>query len=136
MWAEVGIDVEIAPGEQVQAIRDMTSHEYEALLSRWAGKPDPDLNAYQFFHSESPRNYTGIADAQLDDLLTRARSELDVEQRTLLYQEFADRLAELVPYNFVNALDFYYIADADLRDVPAISSSVLQPAGIWIAGEE
>jgi ABC-type oligopeptide transport system substrate-binding subunit len=51
-----------------------------------ADVPDPDNFLFKLFHSKSPRNYTGYADAQLDGLLVQARNEADAQSRVDLYR--------------------------------------------------
>ena len=52
----------------------------------FADVPDPDNFLFKLFHSRSPRNYTGYANPQLDDLLVRARNETDGMRRVELYR--------------------------------------------------
>jgi ABC-type transport system substrate-binding protein len=52
----------------------------------FADVPEPDNFLNKLFHSRSPRNYTGYANAQLDDILLRARNETDDRRRVDLYR--------------------------------------------------
>jgi oligopeptide transport system substrate-binding protein len=57
-------------------------------LYNWnADIPDPDNFLGLLFHSRSPRNYTGYANATVDDLLVAARNERDAPRRVELYRK-------------------------------------------------
>jgi peptide/nickel transport system substrate-binding protein/oligopeptide transport system substrate-binding protein len=58
-----------------------------AFLHAWyADVPDPDNFLHLLFHSQSPRNYMGYANPEVDKLLTEARSEREISRRVELYR--------------------------------------------------
>jgi peptide/nickel transport system substrate-binding protein/oligopeptide transport system substrate-binding protein len=58
-----------------------------AFLYAWfADAPDPDNFLFMLFHSKSPRNFTGYANATVDGLLEQARRESDPPRRVELYR--------------------------------------------------
>jgi peptide/nickel transport system substrate-binding protein len=73
-----------------------------AFLYAWhADIPDPDNFLYLLFHSKSPRNYMGYANATVDGLLTRARNERDLPRRVDLYRRAEQIIlddAPLIPF--------------------------------------
>jgi len=57
------------------------------FLYSWnADAPDPDTFLFLLFHSRSPRNYTGYANPEVDDLLLAARNG-DPQRRADLYRK-------------------------------------------------
>ncbi len=132
MWADVGIEVEIEQLDQSALIDKAINSDFEAILFRWPGRWDPDLNSYQFFHSESGRNYTRLSVPEVDDLLTEARITTDADTRTALYQDAAVELAEAIPYNFVYALNGFFLTRSEVNGVPAIADWLLRPHTIWV----
>ena len=68
-----------------------------------ADGPDPDLFLFKLFHSKSPRNYTGYANAEVDALLVRARNEADDLRRADLY-----RRAEQLVMNDAAVIPFFH----------------------------
>jgi peptide/nickel transport system substrate-binding protein/oligopeptide transport system substrate-binding protein len=70
----------------------------------FADVPDPDNFLFKLFHSRSPRNYTGYANRQLDELLQRARIDASDERRV----EFYRRAEQLIVDDAVVIPFFHY----------------------------
>jgi peptide/nickel transport system substrate-binding protein len=104
MWSQVGIEMEINLQDAQTVVADAASRNMTALLSAWSGRPDPDLNAFRYLHSEATTSPSGIQDEVLDDLLIRARETPDVDERRALYQQLIDRIAEIVPIIYLEGL--------------------------------
>jgi peptide/nickel transport system substrate-binding protein/oligopeptide transport system substrate-binding protein len=86
--AAVGVRAEFKYVTQwPQFNRMLTSGQFPVFQYAWsADVPDPDNFLFKLFHSKSPRNYTGYAEAQLDGLLVQARNEADAQRRVDLYR--------------------------------------------------
>jgi oligopeptide transport system substrate-binding protein len=70
-----------------QFSRMLADGQFPLFQYAWfADVPDPDNFLFKLFHSRSPRNYTGYANPQLDELLIRARNESDGQRRVDLYR--------------------------------------------------
>lgn len=88
-----------------QFSRMLTEGQFPLFQYAWfADVPDPDNFLFKLFHSKSPRNYTGYASAQLDELLQRARNESDGQRRVDLYR----RAEQLVVDDAVVIPFFHY----------------------------
>jgi peptide/nickel transport system substrate-binding protein len=85
----------------------LAPRRFDAAIVTWdiSGDPDP----YPLWHSsqaeEGGQNYSGWMNDQADELLIRARSEVDTEQRKSLYTDFQRIFMEEAP-----ALLLYYPA--------------------------
>ena len=85
--------------------RMLTEGQLAIFQYAWfADVPDPDNFLFKLFHSKSPRNYTGYANPQLDELLMRARNESDGLRRVDLYR----RAEQLVMDDAVVIPFFHY----------------------------
>jgi ABC-type transport system substrate-binding protein len=85
--------------------RMLASGQFPVFQYAWfADVPDPDNFLFKLFHSKSPRNYTGYANAQVDALLVRARGELDAQRRVDLYR----RAEQLIMNDAVVVPFFHY----------------------------
>jgi peptide/nickel transport system substrate-binding protein/oligopeptide transport system substrate-binding protein len=84
--------------------RRLADGQAQMFLYSWnADFPDPDNFLFLLFHSRSPRNYTGYANPQVDQLLLTARHERDPQRRVELY-----RKAEQVVLDDAPVLPFWY----------------------------
>ncbi len=97
--AEVGIPLEIRYETDWPTFsRMLTEGRLAFFLYAWyADVPDPDNFLTKLFLSTSPRNFTGYANAMVDDLLTRARREGDLPRRMELYRRAEQIVLDDVP---------------------------------------
>jgi peptide/nickel transport system substrate-binding protein/oligopeptide transport system substrate-binding protein len=83
-------------------VRTLGEGKAGAYLYAWhADIPDPDNFLHLLFHSRSPRNYMGYANPLVDELLTRARGERDLQRRVDLYRRAEQIIlddAPLIPF--------------------------------------
>jgi peptide/nickel transport system substrate-binding protein len=99
--AEVGIDLEIEVVEQAAHVSNRREGKFVASANFWTGRPDPDGNVFNWFHSTGGQNYAKYNSPKVDDLLLKARSSLNQEERKGLYLELAKVLADDVPMVFL-----------------------------------
>ncbi|HEX2440251.1 MAG TPA: ABC transporter substrate-binding protein [Methylomirabilota bacterium] len=86
--ATIGVKTEfryVSDWTQFQKL--LTDGQCPSFQYAWfADVPEPDNFLNKLFHSRSPRNYTGYANAQLDEILMRARTDRDDPRRVELYR--------------------------------------------------
>ena len=70
------------------------SGDYQASVWGWLGLLDADEYMYDIVHSKGWRNFYGYANPKVDDLLERARRELDRDKRGALYKEAENLVIE------------------------------------------
>ncbi len=63
------------------------SGDYQGSAWGWIGLLDADEYMYDIVHSKGWRNFYGYANPKVDDLLERARRELEKDKRGALYRE-------------------------------------------------
>jgi peptide/nickel transport system substrate-binding protein len=85
----------------VELLGRVRAGEFDIALLAFSTDRDPDL--YGRFHSSQigVENYGGLADAELDELLERARREPDAAARAALQRAIHRRLHALQPYGFI-----------------------------------
>jgi peptide/nickel transport system substrate-binding protein len=103
MWGQAGIKVELQVADATTVVADATAQRPQALLTQWSGRPDPDLNAYRYFHS-GVRSPVALNDPKMDELLDRGRTTMDPVARKQVYQDFVDYLAETLPAVYFDGL--------------------------------
>lgn len=92
-WEELGakVLVEVAPG--FGPLREKQSAGNYHLIGLNFFGTDPDLLT-QFLQSGGLYNWSGVADAAIDELLASGRTNLDPAARALIYQQLAGALDE------------------------------------------
>ena len=121
-WSAIGVQIVIEPVEPTEMQRRLEAHEFTIALHGWQRLgSDPDV--FELWHSSQAdrgRNYAGLADATIDELLSSARKIYDIADRAELYQEFQERWVELAPGIILYQPILFHATVADLGDTIAV----------------
>ncbi len=71
--------------------------DFQGSVWGWLGFVDPDEYLYDVLYSKGYRNFQGYSNPKLDDLLVKARQELDRGKRGQLYKEAEAMMIEDMP---------------------------------------
>jgi peptide/nickel transport system substrate-binding protein len=85
MVREAGFDLRLNAMEYASGLAASNRGDFEASLTAWSGRPDPDGNIYHGAHSRGATNEGKYADPEVDRLLDAARAETDPPKRLALY---------------------------------------------------
>lgn len=92
--AEIGITLQPDIKEWTQVVKEGTDGTYEISCPIWSSVTvDPD-ELFTTLHSQSPRNVSGYANSEVDDLLEQGRVELDMARRKEIYGRLQEILIE------------------------------------------
>lgn len=85
---DLGMDVDVIQPDWVQFLGDLTQRKLQAFSLNWvADYPDPEAFLRELFASDSPDNYLGYKNPEVDRLLDEAEIEPDAERRAQLYEQ-------------------------------------------------
>jgi peptide/nickel transport system substrate-binding protein len=70
---------------------------FQAAVSYWSGRIDPDGNMYSFLHSGAPLNEGRYTNASLDALLDQARQTMSIDDRRAVYSNAWEHAAHDLP---------------------------------------
>ena len=85
--ADVGITLEIELLEGTVLGDRALKREYMASINGWSGRPDPDGNVFNFFHSKGAQNRSDYLNPEVDKLLEAARTTYDNAERKKFYSQ-------------------------------------------------
>jgi peptide/nickel transport system substrate-binding protein len=97
-----GITVNIQQETFATLLSDTDSHNFQAALLGWSGRPDPDGNMYSWFHTGGGNNSMQYSNPQVDALLEAARASSDQAQRSKDYQQANQLILQDASYVFIN----------------------------------
>ena len=121
-WSAIGVRIVIEPVEPPEMQRRLEAREFTIALHGWQRLgSDPDV--FELWHSsqaERGRNYAGLADATIDEILSSARKIYDITDRAELYREFQERWVELAPGIILYQPILFHATVADLGDTIAV----------------
>ncbi|PIC63797.1 peptide ABC transporter substrate-binding protein [Sporosarcina sp. P13] len=84
----------------------------EALIIGWGSEFDPDDHTYRLFHSDEigdgQYNFGSYQNTKVDELLLKARTTVNQDERKAYYHQFQDELTTDPPYNFLVYLQALY----------------------------
>jgi peptide/nickel transport system substrate-binding protein len=89
MAREAGFDVKIQSTEFATSLDMADKGQFDAYVLAWSGRADPDGNIFSFDACKQPLNYAGYCKPEVDDVLNRSRTTLDVAQRKKLFADLA-----------------------------------------------
>ncbi len=98
--AKAGITVKVQPTEFGPLTLNTRQHNFQAALSGWSGRIDPDGNMFAFFRTGGSFNDGQYTNPKVDQLLGDARSASDRAQRKQLYQQAQRIVVDEVGYVF------------------------------------
>ena len=132
-WAQAGIKAKIKQEDQVTLINDAHNFGYQAAIYRWRGAFDPALTVSPFFTCNASFNHSGLCDKKLDAMMRAGLEEQDHAKRLKIYHDIDARLAELFPYDFLYAADWWRIHSPKLHGVPPMPDNTLDLTQAWLA---
>jgi peptide/nickel transport system substrate-binding protein len=130
--AKAGITMNIVQQERTKTSTDQNSGDFQALTFGWSGRPDPDGNLYNIFHTGGGLNYGGYSVPQVDDLLEKARAASDQSQRKELYQQVQKLIVDDAPMAFFNFVPAYLLAQPKVQGVQLYPDFMMRFEGAWL----
>ena len=97
MAQEAGFEVRLTAAEYASALSAANRGEFEAFLTAWSGRVDPDGNLFGFLHSTGALNDSKYASPKVDELLEKARAVSDVAERRAIYGEMWKQTTQDLP---------------------------------------
>lgn len=130
-WAALGVTVEVEQLESQVLQERLIAHDFVMAIHGWQRLgADPDV--YELWHgsqAETGRNYAGLQDSEIDQLLDSARQESDLEIRAATYAAFQRRWIDLAPSIPLFQPLLIYATTAELGGVDIDAPSVASPSG-------
>ena len=98
---EIGIEVVPEVIEYATLVERVTQNkDYDVTGVDFAGVTGEPSELYEQFHSTSPGNYMNYKNPELDELLTQAKAELDIEKAKPIYARIQAIIMDEVPMHY------------------------------------
>jgi peptide/nickel transport system substrate-binding protein len=101
MVKPAGITVTLEATDSAANSENLNKKNFEAIISTWSGRPDPDQNIYDYNRTGGVLNRSPINNPELDKLLDQARIEVDEGKRKALYDGAMQIINVELPYIFL-----------------------------------
>lgn len=129
---EIGVEMKIELLEFGKLLADLNSNNFVALRIGWSGRPDPDGNAHVFLHSKGGLNRVRYNNPKMDELLEKARSEVDQAKRKALYTEVTRLAAEDAPYIWLLHDPEVKVWAENVKGFEHIGDGMIRLKGVWL----
>ncbi|SEC41216.1 ABC transporter substrate-binding protein [Paenibacillus sp. GP183] len=128
MLKPAGIIVNLESTDSAANNDNLNNRNFEAIISVWSGRSDPDQNIYDFFRTGGVLNRSTYSNQEVDKLLDEARLVVDEGKRKLIYDKAMKIINEELPFVFLyhpnntigyskSIQGFKYISDGLIRAV-------------------
>ena len=118
-YARAGIVMEQNPTEWSIMLDQINTRNFDAISLGWTGGVETDI--YQMYHSDGIAdggdNFINYKNERLDELISKARSTVDEDDRMPLWRECHRILHEDQPYTFLMNRESLLFLDGRIRNV-------------------
>jgi peptide/nickel transport system substrate-binding protein len=112
--ASLGVTVRLSLLEWEAFLNALYKGEYDMILLGHGTGVDPDLTYY--WHSESPGNYLGYSNKEVDRLLEEGIVTLGMEERTRIYQQAEQLIVDDAPVIWLFFREAVHVATNRLKN--------------------
>jgi oligopeptide transport system substrate-binding protein len=134
--ADVGVQVEVRFAPDWPTYQSMLEHGQLSMfrLGWYADIPDPDNLFSPLLHSASPTNRTFYHNPQVDQLLERAREEVNERQRAVLYRRVERLVMDEAPWIPQHYESFDYLYQPYVHGIEAnlLGKRAIPMKDIWL----
>jgi peptide/nickel transport system substrate-binding protein len=132
--AEAGITANVQPVDGAGQLAAGNGKTYQMTTYNWSGRPDPDGNTFQFFHTTPgvSLNWSGISNPQLDQLLEQTRQVTDHAERKKLYSQAIQILHDEAPGIFIVHPIEPKALSSKVQGYTAIPDGMLRFKDVWL----
>ena len=132
--AEVGITMNVQVVDGARLLAEGNGKTFQASSYAWSGRPDPDGNTYQFFHTTpgTSLNWSGFSNPEADRLLEQTRQVDDHAERKKLYSQLIQILREEAPAVFIIHPIEPKAFSPKVQGYPAIPDGMMRFKTVWL----
>ena len=132
--AEAGITANVQPVDGASQLAAGNGKTYDMTTFAWSGRPDPDGNTFQFFHTTPgvSFNWSGMSNPQLDQLLEQTRQLSDQAERKKLYSQATQILQDEAPAVFIVHPVEPKALSSKVQGYTAVPDGMLRFKDVWL----
>ena len=129
--ALVGVQVTLAPVERNAVYERLRNRDFQAVIAGWSASLLVDPSMFWHSQKQSPFNYTGFANPDVDRLIDEGLAALDPSAATPRWREMQRLIYEDQPYCFLYWIDDAVVIDGRVRDANPSTLSPFQDLTQW-----
>lgn len=130
MAGEAGFDIKLRAVEFTTMLSQTQAGDYDAVLTGWSGRYDPDGNIHQFVTCKAGLNYAGICNDQVDKDLNVAKVTADVETRKKLYDHAQSILQDELPIIYLYHQPWPFVLTKGVKGFTPLPTGLISLKGV------
>lgn len=130
MGAEAGFDIKLRSVEFTTMLTQAQNGDFDAVLTGWSGRYDPDGNIHQFVACHDSLNYAGYCNKQVTDDLDNAKVEGNFEARKKLYDDAQSVLQEDLPIIYLYHQPWPFVLSKKIKGFKALPTGLISLRGV------
>jgi peptide/nickel transport system substrate-binding protein len=130
MAREAGFDIKIQANEFATSLDLADKGQFDAYVVGWSGRTDPDGNVFRLIACNQPLNAAGYCNPEVDDLLLKARTVRDVEERAALYEKLAALVLKDRPIVYLYHPNILWAYSRKVGGLWPVPDGVVRPQGV------
>jgi len=130
MVKEAGFDLKIQSTEFATSLDMADKGQFDAYVLAWSGRADPDGNIFSLDACKQPLNYAGYCKPEVDDILKRSRTTLDVNERKKDYADLAAIVLKDRPIVYLFHRHWLWAYTNKLEGLQAIPDGLVRVTGV------
>jgi len=128
-----GITVNIKGEVFSTLLSDTQTHNFQAAVLGWSGRPDPDGNTYSWFHTGGGLNDMQYSNPQVDMLLEAARASSDQATRAQDYIQAQQQIVNDASYVFLNHGVTIQASSKKVQNFLLLSTGIMEFASVYVS---
>lgn len=133
---EGGFDMKLEPMEYTAVLDAQTRGDFEVIYLGWSGRIDPNDNSAGFLSTDGSKNYSGVSDSKLDQLLVDAATETDTKKRAKLYADVIERQAKINSIIYMYRQGLLTAYSKDVAGIDVFADGVVHLSGAAFVDQE
>ena len=133
MANEAGFDVRLTASEYASALTAANRGDFEAFLTAWSGRVDPDGNLYGFDHTGAPFNDAHYSNPKVDAALDAARTVSDIPSRLAQYEAVFAQTTQDLPIMYIWQLENLVGMSARVHGFEQVPDGMIRLQGVTLA---
>jgi peptide/nickel transport system substrate-binding protein len=130
MAKEAGFDIKLRAVEFTTMLSQTQAGDYDAVLTGWSGRYDPDGNLHQFVTCKASLNYAGFCNEAVDKDLNTAKVTADFETRKKLYDHAQSILQDELPIIYLYHQPWPFVLAQGLKGFTPLPTGLISIKGM------
>jgi peptide/nickel transport system substrate-binding protein len=132
-WEAIGVKTNIRIVEVAAFAEEAQKDTYNAMITSWGNRADPDGNFFRLYHSDGAANFrTRLNDPEMDRLLDATRATYDEQERIAAFQAAEKYIAEISPGIYLYAPANIWAYQNSVKDFAVYPDNYPRLAEVWL----